>query len=416
MSFRRRVILFTAVAVAVAIVLASVLVYLLVRSELRGRIDTDLRRDATRTFAAPIVRNGRLVLPTGPLGGPSVSAQLVEADGSAIRPARPTPRLDADPRCPGGRLRRAGGLLLGPRARRHALPRLHRAGRARRGGPGRPLAGGDRRCAARAGADPRGGQPRRDRPRSRARAARLADGALPRRPARPSRPRGRRDPRPEPAHRPQRRRRAGRAGSQLQHDAERARELASTPSASSSPTPRTSCAPRSPACAPTSRFSPEADQLSPEQREGLLADVVSQLDELTLLVGDLVDLARDVELDGEPAGRCGSTGVVEGAVERTRTRAPGVRISVADESLHRARGRGRPRPGGLQPARQRGQVEPQHGEVEVEVRAADGRSRSATTARASSPPTCPGSSIASIAPPRLASCRGLASAWRSSGG
>ena len=63
MNFRTRVVLFSAIAVAVGIAVASVLIYVLVRGELRDRIDSDLRTDAARTFADPIVRDGRLVLP-----------------------------------------------------------------------------------------------------------------------------------------------------------------------------------------------------------------------------------------------------------------------------------------------------------------------------------------------------------------
>ena len=143
MSFRRRVILYSAIAVTVAIALASVVVYLLVRDELRDRIDSELRRDVAVTFELPILGHGPLapvviggaqqsratgagagrggsdsgqrtpgsqgagqaagrgpdnagggpqgggksggdnglVLPTGPLGGPTVYAQLVDASG-----------------------------------------------------------------------------------------------------------------------------------------------------------------------------------------------------------------------------------------------------------------------------------------------------------------------------------------------
>lgn len=63
--------------------------------------------------------------------------------------------------------------------------------------------------------------------------------------------------------------------------------------------------------------------LAPEERERLLADVVSQLEELTLLVSDVVELARD----GEPRASLEDVRldlVVEEAVERARRHAPGV--------------------------------------------------------------------------------------------
>jgi two-component system sensor histidine kinase MprB len=105
-SFRRRVILMIAVAVSVAIAVVCVFVYLLVRSELRDRVDTELLRDANATFEAPVVRetdrreqgNGprrrlALVLPKGPLGGPSLYAQLVQRNGEVVRPFEPAIRL-----------------------------------------------------------------------------------------------------------------------------------------------------------------------------------------------------------------------------------------------------------------------------------------------------------------------------------
>ncbi|MGH2985381.1 MAG: sensor histidine kinase, partial [Solirubrobacterales bacterium] len=64
-------------------------------------------------------------------------------------------------------------------------------------------------------------------------------------------------------------------------------------------------------------------------RERLLADVVAQLDELTLLVGDLVDLARDAELDEQAAVTLRLDRLVEGAVERARTHTASVQISLA---------------------------------------------------------------------------------------
>jgi two-component system sensor histidine kinase MprB len=50
MTFRRRLVLLSAVAVATAIALASVLVYVLVRGNLRGEVDTALRADRPKAF------------------------------------------------------------------------------------------------------------------------------------------------------------------------------------------------------------------------------------------------------------------------------------------------------------------------------------------------------------------------------
>lgn len=129
MSFRRRVIVLSGLAVA----MVSIVTYLLVRDELRGRVDAELKRDVSETFASPVVsssdpprlsigrsatdrghaalspvedagssrRAGRLFLPSGPLGGRSVYAQVVESDGRVIRPSGALTRL------PGRRAARA---------------------------------------------------------------------------------------------------------------------------------------------------------------------------------------------------------------------------------------------------------------------------------------------------------------------
>ena len=65
-----------------------------------------------------------------------------------------------------------------------------------------------------------------------------------------------------------------------------------TGSAGWSPTPVTSCAPRSPPCGPTSTCSPRPTTLAAcreDARRELLDDVRGQIEELTTLVGDLVD-------------------------------------------------------------------------------------------------------------------------------
>jgi two-component system sensor histidine kinase MprB len=120
-SFRRRVVLLSGLAVAIAVAGVSILTYVLVRGELRGRVDAELRRDVTETFAVPLLSssdppkleirrsaNGgrselvpanrgraavRLYLPNGPLGGRSVYAQLVDDDGSLIPPRGPHTNL-----------------------------------------------------------------------------------------------------------------------------------------------------------------------------------------------------------------------------------------------------------------------------------------------------------------------------------
>jgi two-component system, OmpR family, sensor histidine kinase MprB len=121
MSFRRRVVLLSGLAVALAVAAVSIVTYVLVRGELRARVDDELKHDVTETFATPIIgsskasrlRSGapgadrghvgtvpaggpatgkaspRLFSPTGPLGGRSVYAQVVYGNGSVIRPRGP---------------------------------------------------------------------------------------------------------------------------------------------------------------------------------------------------------------------------------------------------------------------------------------------------------------------------------------
>jgi two-component system sensor histidine kinase MprB len=124
MSFRFRVAALSALAAAVAVAAVSVVTYVLVRGELRDRVDEELVHDATETFKFPIigsasgshlqsggpstdrghvgvqtVRDGtappavsehpKLLLPNGPLGGESVYAQLVYPDGQVTLPTGP---------------------------------------------------------------------------------------------------------------------------------------------------------------------------------------------------------------------------------------------------------------------------------------------------------------------------------------
>jgi two-component system sensor histidine kinase MprB len=132
-SFRRRLVLVTGAAVLVAIVLASVAIYLLVRGELRSQVDSELREFAGGVFAVRIETSkggapkivgkagGRVVfgtvgasktrkftlkqlrrygnakaikdlqvgVPNEPFGGPAGYAQVVNSKGKVISPPRP---------------------------------------------------------------------------------------------------------------------------------------------------------------------------------------------------------------------------------------------------------------------------------------------------------------------------------------
>ena len=84
MSFRARLALVAAAAVALAVVLASVTTYVVVRDQLRGTVDDALQERADEISPRPIeaVFGGH-----GPsLGGAGGYPQLVREDGAAFRP------------------------------------------------------------------------------------------------------------------------------------------------------------------------------------------------------------------------------------------------------------------------------------------------------------------------------------------
>jgi len=104
-SFRRRLVLLVLAAVGAAVALASVAVFLVVRNELRAQVDDQLEALADGVIAAPVFRSrpGKpsevppsfpdvlvLRLPDEPLEGPVGYAQLVRANGVVVRPANAT--------------------------------------------------------------------------------------------------------------------------------------------------------------------------------------------------------------------------------------------------------------------------------------------------------------------------------------
>jgi two-component system sensor histidine kinase MprB len=70
--------------------------------------------------------------------------------------------------------------------------------------------------------------------------------------------------------------------------------------------------------------------LTPEDRAALRADVIEELDELTALVGDVVELARGSKPSAEP-GDVRLDAVVRDAIERARRRAPGLNFQQVIE-------------------------------------------------------------------------------------
>jgi two-component system sensor histidine kinase MprB len=90
MSLRRRVALISAATVAIAIACASVLVYFVVRGQLRAEVDDRLQELASgATVTGVPLAPGRpgvsLSLPAQPLGVPAGDGQLVDSDGKVRR-------------------------------------------------------------------------------------------------------------------------------------------------------------------------------------------------------------------------------------------------------------------------------------------------------------------------------------------
>ena len=74
----------------------------------------------------------------------------------------------------------------------------------------------------------------------------------------------------------------------------------------------------------------DEELLTPEDRQALRADVIEELDELTALVGDVVELARGTKPSGEP-GDVRVDAIVAQAVDRTRRRAPQLTVTSSIE-------------------------------------------------------------------------------------
>jgi two-component system sensor histidine kinase MprB len=95
MSFRARLALVAAAAVALAVLLASAVVYVVVRDDLRGTVDDALRDRAAEISRFPLraIREGDRPVLEGPgLGGAPGYIQVVQSDGTTIRP--PTERVE----------------------------------------------------------------------------------------------------------------------------------------------------------------------------------------------------------------------------------------------------------------------------------------------------------------------------------
>jgi two-component system, OmpR family, sensor histidine kinase MprB len=82
----------------------------------------------------------------------------------------------------------------------------------------------------------------------------------------------------------------------------------------------------------------DEDRLTEADREALRADVIGELDELTALVGDIVELAREGRASGEP-GDVRVDAIAAGGVARLRRRAPSLTVdSRLEATLVRGEG------------------------------------------------------------------------------
>jgi two-component system, OmpR family, sensor histidine kinase MprB len=96
MSFRARLAIVAATAVALAVVLASAVVYIVVRNQLRGTVDAGLRDRAAELSHSPLraIQEGdRAVLDAHELGGAPGYIQVVQTNGTTIRPPNETIEL-----------------------------------------------------------------------------------------------------------------------------------------------------------------------------------------------------------------------------------------------------------------------------------------------------------------------------------
>ena len=83
MSFRTRLVLVAAGAVAVVVVLASAITYAIVRDELRGQVDDSLRARAASMQFGVHTESGAcsLIGPTPSFGEPNVAVQFHASSG-----------------------------------------------------------------------------------------------------------------------------------------------------------------------------------------------------------------------------------------------------------------------------------------------------------------------------------------------
>jgi two-component system sensor histidine kinase MprB len=98
MSFRARLALVAATAVALAILTASFVIYFVVREQLLATIDDSLQTTAAQLRTTPVHDFAHFGTPAGELGGATVLPQGVDAEGKVYLPPDPAPGFDSTPR------------------------------------------------------------------------------------------------------------------------------------------------------------------------------------------------------------------------------------------------------------------------------------------------------------------------------
>jgi two-component system sensor histidine kinase MprB len=99
MSFRARLALVAAAAVALAILTASFVIYFVVRGQLLATIDDSLQTTAAQLRTTPVHDFAHFGTPAGELGGATVLPQGVDAEGKVyLPPDYPSPGFDSTPR------------------------------------------------------------------------------------------------------------------------------------------------------------------------------------------------------------------------------------------------------------------------------------------------------------------------------
>ena len=93
MSFRARLTLVAAAAVALAVVVASFVIYFVVRDQLRSTVDDSLKTTAVQLASTPFHDFAHFATPPGQLGGPTVYPQGVDINGKVYLPRGATVAL-----------------------------------------------------------------------------------------------------------------------------------------------------------------------------------------------------------------------------------------------------------------------------------------------------------------------------------